>query len=235
MENPKRTNYILVDFENTQVVDLSLITGKPVKVILLIGEKQKHLPVVLVKQLLVHADQVSIIESTCVGRNALDFILAYHVGQLVQQNPTGYFHIVSKDKGFDPLIAHLKQQKVLASRQDEFAKIPLLVNQPILPQPVKTTALPVLTQVAIPSQSEPPSPDKIALLTEHFMKRNVSRPLTRGSLMSDIHARFAQKLTHDEVTALVKQLEQLKLIKINVDNKVSYFMHVVHSAEPMTC
>ncbi len=38
MENPKRTNYILVDFENTQVIDLDLITGKPVKIILLIGD-----------------------------------------------------------------------------------------------------------------------------------------------------------------------------------------------------
>jgi hypothetical protein len=223
MENPKRTNYILIDFENTQVVDLSLITGKPVKVILLIGEKQKHLPVVLVKQLLAHADQVSIIESTCVGRNALDFILAYHVGQLVQQNPTGYFHIVSKDKGFDPLIAHLKQQKVLAARHDEFVKIPVLVNQPVAsPALDKTTIPPVAMQMTTPAQPVFSMLDKVALLTEHLMKRSVARPLTRSSLMADIHARFAKKLTDNEVVALVKQLEQLKLIKISEDNKVSY-------------
>ncbi|OQX13620.1 MAG: hypothetical protein BWK73_11730 [Thiothrix lacustris] len=200
MENPKRTNYILVDFENTQVVDLSLVTGKPVKVILLIGEKQKHLPIVLVKQLLAHADQVSILESTCVGRNALDFILAYHVGQLVQQNPTGYFHIVSKDKGFDPLIAHLKQQKVLAARHDEFAKIPVLVDQPATSPPL----------------------DKIEFLTKRFSQHVANRPATRDSLMSHINATFAKRLSESDVIGLVKELQQRKFISFDENNKVQY-------------
>ncbi|HPY39630.1 MAG TPA: PIN domain-containing protein [Thiolinea sp.] len=231
MEKIKRTNYILVDFENTQVVDLELITGKHVQVILVIGEKQKHLPLTLVKQLLAHASQVTIIESTCVGRNALDFILAYQIGKLVQQDPMGYFHIVSKDKGFDPLIAHLKRQSVLASRHDDFTKIPILCNQAILQAPVNKAALPVLTQLSITSQLEQPLHDKIKLLIEHLMKRDIARPLTRESLIADIHARFARKLTDLEVVALVKQLEQLKFIKISADNKVGYFMHMVRSSE----
>jgi len=199
MENPKRTNYILIDFENTQVVDLSLITGKPVKVMLLMGEKQKHLPIVLVKQLLAHADQVNIIESTCVGKNALDFILAYHVGQLSQQDPTGYFHIVSKDKGFDPLVTHLKQQKVSAARHDEFAKIPALVDLPAL------------------------SPlDKVEFLTKRFAQHLASRPATRTSLMSHIHSTFAKQLSEAEVAGLVSDLEQRKLISFDEKNKVSY-------------
>lgn len=231
MNTPKRTNYILIDFENTQAVDLSLITDKPVQVIFVVGEKQKYLPVALVKQLLTYVGQVAIIESACVGKNALDFILAYHVGQLVQQSPTGYFHIVSKDKGFDSLIAHLKQQKVLASRHDEFAKIPILLNQTTspVPVPVNKTVLPSLTQLPICSQLEQTSHDKIVLLTEHLTKRNVARPLTRDSLISDIHAKFAKKITDNEAVALVKQLEELKLIKINTDNKVSYFMHMLKS------
>jgi len=50
-------------------------------------------------------------------------------------------------------------------------------------------------------------------------------------LIADIHARFARKLTDLEVVALVKQLEQLKFIKISADNKVGYFMHMVRSSE----
>lgn len=230
MESFKRTNYILVDFENTQVIDLSLIIGKPVQVSLVLGEKQKHLPVVLVKQLLAHASQMRIIESTCVGKNALDFILACHLGQLVQQNPIGYFHIVSKDKGFDPLVTHLKQQKVLASRHDEFAKVPILVNQGALSTPLKTTSLPILDSLPT-STSKQTLNDHITLIMQHFIKRHNVRPLTRESLMADIHSRFSKRLTQDGVNVLVKELESRNFIKIHLDNKVTYFTHLFKSAE----
>ena len=36
------------------------------------------------------------------GSNALDFHIAYYLGNLVISDPTAYFHIISKDTGFDP-------------------------------------------------------------------------------------------------------------------------------------
>ena len=199
MENPRRTNYIFVDFENTQVHDIGLISGKPVILLLVMGEKQKQLPIPLIKQLLAHADQVGLIEANCTGKNALDFVLSFHVGQWAKQDPTGYFHIVSKDKGFDPLITHLKQLKVSAARHDEFAQIPVFVD------------LPALSTL-----------DKITLLTERLTKHAQSRPSTRSSLMLQIHSTFAKQLAESEVAGLVKQLEQRKLININENNKVIY-------------
>jgi hypothetical protein len=199
MENPKRTNYIFVDFENTQVVDIGLLAGKAAILLLVVGEKQKHLPISLVKQLLTHADQVGLIESTCVGKNALDFILAYHVGQWVKQDPSGYFHIISKDKGFDPLIAHLQQQKVSAARHDEFTKIPLFVDH-----------------------QKTPVADKIALLAEKFVKHAQGRPAKRDSLIAYINSTFAKQLPESEVLGLVHDMQRRKLIEINGDNKVTY-------------
>ncbi|EIJ33191.1 PIN domain-containing protein [Thiothrix nivea] len=199
METPKRTNYILVDFENTQAIDLALIKNKPVVVILLIGEKQKHLPVTLVRQLLEFPDKVRLIESAGSGKNALDFILACQVGQLSQQDPAGFYHIVSKDKGFDPLVAHLKQQKIFAARHDAFAQIPLFVDQ-------RTVS----------------SNDKIQLLTEYFTKHAKNRPAKRTSLIAYINAVFAKQLPESEVLGLVQVLEQRKLITFNNHDKVSY-------------
>jgi hypothetical protein len=37
-----------------------------------------------------------------------------------------YFHIVSKDTGFDPLIQHLKAKKILASRSKDVTEIPIV-------------------------------------------------------------------------------------------------------------
>ena len=48
------------------------------------------------------------------GSNALDFHIAFYIGQLAERGPNAYFHIISKDSGFDPLIKHLKTRKVFA-------------------------------------------------------------------------------------------------------------------------
>jgi hypothetical protein len=199
MENPKRLNYIFVDFENTQVHDIGLISGKPVILLLVMGEKQKQLPIPLIKQLLAHADQVGLIEANCAGKNALDFVLSYHIGQWAKQDPTGYFHIVSKDKGFDPLITHLKQLKVSAARHDEFAQIPLFVDH-----------------------QKTPVADKIALLMERFAKHAASRPAKRDSLIAYINSTFAKQLPENEVLALVHDMEQRRFIAINGQNQVTY-------------
>jgi len=38
------------------------------------------------------------------GSNALDFHIAFYIGQLAAHEPDAYFHIISKVTGFDPLI-----------------------------------------------------------------------------------------------------------------------------------
>ena len=45
------------------------------------------------------------------GKNALDFYLAFYVGDLAAKDPEAGFHILSDDTGFDPLIKHLKAPK----------------------------------------------------------------------------------------------------------------------------
>ena len=38
------------------------------------------------------------------GSNALDFHVAFYIGQIAANDPEAFFNIISKDKGFDPLI-----------------------------------------------------------------------------------------------------------------------------------
>jgi hypothetical protein len=45
-----RMNYIFVDYENVQDVDLDLIAGKAVKVFLVVGQRRKTLPALLASQ-----------------------------------------------------------------------------------------------------------------------------------------------------------------------------------------
>src|SRR2546426_8240253 len=116
-----RTNYIFVDFENIHEVDLDLVADKAVVVILVLGERHKNLPVELVRKLLKYPAQVRLVEAGKSGRNALDFVLAYQLGVESVADPKGYFHIVSRDTGFDALILHLKKNHIFARRNESFA------------------------------------------------------------------------------------------------------------------
>ena len=47
------------------------------------------------------------------GKNALDFVLSSLLGYFIHDNyQEDYFYIVSKDKGFEPLVEYWKTQKV---------------------------------------------------------------------------------------------------------------------------
>ncbi|MBK8001342.1 MAG: hypothetical protein IPK15_22210 [Verrucomicrobia bacterium] len=123
-----RTNYIFVDFENVQETDWERIAGKPVKVVLVLGVQQKNLPVHLVRKLLKVGSQVQLVEAKRAGKNALDMVLAHYVGAIRVKDPKGYFHIVSKDTGFDSLVGHLQDEGAYARRHSSFSEIPILMN-----------------------------------------------------------------------------------------------------------
>ena len=53
-------------------------------------------------------------------------LIAFYLGQLSIQDPEGYFHIISKDTGFGPLVTHLRRRKIKVSRCSDLAEIPIL-------------------------------------------------------------------------------------------------------------
>src|SRR6266478_2644559 len=120
---PPPINHVFVDFENVHEIDLDVIGSKAVSFTLLVGPRQTKLDVSLVEKMFEHAVSVQLVRLTAAGRNALDFTLAYYVGRSVAADPTGYFHIVSKDTGYDPLIEHLQSRHISARRHDSFATL----------------------------------------------------------------------------------------------------------------
>ena len=120
------THHVFVDFENVPNVDLTLIENRPARVTLLIGKRQQKLDLKLVQQILRFADQVKLVEVGASGRNALDLTLACYLGRAIQLESGTTFAIVSRDKDFDPMIAHLKGTGVMVSRHDSLAAVPFL-------------------------------------------------------------------------------------------------------------
>ena len=120
-----RINYVLIDLENVQPASLAGLEADFFKVLIFVGASQTKIPFELASAAQRLGERAAYIKIAGNGINALDFHIAYYIGRLSQQDPTAYFHIISKDTGFDTLIQHLKAQKIGVVRSKDIADIPL--------------------------------------------------------------------------------------------------------------
>ena len=189
------TNYVLIDFENVQPKNLGLLAEQPFQVFVFIGANQTKLPrnvVVAMQALGARAQYVEIDGS---GPNALDFHIAYYMGTLAAADQKGSFHIVSRDKGFDPLIRHLKGRKIRARRVIDIAEIPNL---------------------RIPGKTK--KSEMIDLIVKNLVDRGHSRPRKVKTLQNTIDNLISDRLSESELAGLVGEMEKRKLIAIENGN-----------------
>jgi hypothetical protein len=121
-----KTNYVLIDYENVQPSALKVLNQDHFKVIVFVGASQSKIAFDVAEALQSLGPRAEYVRITGNGSNALDFHIVFYIGQLAAHEPDAYFHIISKDGGFDPLIQHLKQRRILASRCHDIAAIPLV-------------------------------------------------------------------------------------------------------------
>lgn len=133
-----------------------------------------------------------------VGKNALDFHIAYYIGRIAAEQPETFFHIISKDTGFDPLIQHLKEQKIFCDRCECLEDIPAV------------------------KAAQVKSPEERAILfMSRLLQPNATKPRTEKTLRSAISAHFQRQLTDEEIAAVVTALQRPGHISI-ADGKVLY-------------
>jgi hypothetical protein len=188
----------LIDFENVHPKNLELVTKHPFKVFVFVGANQAKVPFDLADSMQLLGNDAKYIKIAGNGQNALDFHIAYYIGELAGKDPDAHFHIISKDKGFDPLIKHLKSRKVKVMRETDLAEIPLL-------------RVPVSTS----------DDEKISAIVKNLGGRGQSRPRKVRTLENTINNLFTRKLEKKELGALIEELQKRKLIVVNQGN-VSY-------------
>lgn len=233
METIPPINHIFVDFENVHEVDLSLIGQKSVHVTVLVGPKQTKLDVELVEKLLCHADSVHLVRLLEPGRNAVDFALAYYVGRAVVLDPTGYFHIISGDTGYDPLVAHLRRNHVRAHRHETFetlkAKLSngtsteLAVGTTNAPEPI-AKPLPATKIASASTQKAAPLGERAAQVMEHLRSHAKNRPTKETTLAHHIPSILGKGATEDDAQQMIKSLRASKKISINEKGRVTYHL-----------
>ena len=122
-----RINYILIDYENVQNIDLTCLKEKNFYIKIFIGTNQTKIPIDLVLKSQELGSQIEWIQINGSGKNALDFHITFVLGRLVQKEPEAIFYIISKDTGFDPLISYLKNQKISCNRKEDISLISSLL------------------------------------------------------------------------------------------------------------
>ena len=193
-----RTNYVLIDYESVQPEDISALKYDPFRVIVFVGAHQSKLSYETAAALQQMGSSAEYVKISGTGPNALDFHIAFYIGQLVGKDPEAYFHIVSKDAGFDPLLSHLKTRKIRALRVKTVGDIPILK--------------------ACNAKS---TPDRIAVIIDYLHKRGAAKPRTVTTLTSTLGALFLRQLSTEELSALLTALQELGYVSI-AGTKVSY-------------
>ena len=189
-----RNNYVLIDFENVMSENLDLLDQEWIKVMLFVGMNQTKLPFAVVKAIQKLGSRAQYVEMAGTGHNALDFHIAYYIGRIAVTDKDAYFHIVSNDTGFDPLIAHLKQEHIFADRVTKIEGIPALIQAKVV---AKSPA------------------ERIEFATDRLLKPNVTRPRTRKTLLSHVAAMFLKALPEEEVAVIVDGLFKSGCVREN--------------------
>lgn len=206
-----RNNYVLIDYENVRVESLALLKGEHFHVRVFLGPKNTRLPVELVLAMQNLGDRAGYIVLETVGPNALDFHIAYYLGALAAADPTGFFHIISKDTGFDPLIEHLKSRRIYSARSASIEGMPCFketLDAARVTAHLASELSPKLTAGRMSVE------DLVKAAVEDLIKRKASKPRTLQTLRSTIQAKCGKELPAWQIDAVYEAMVRRGYIKL---------------------
>ena len=238
--------FFLIDFENVQPKALGRLKPGTARIKVFLGAHQSKLMLELVQALQPFGNDAEYIQITGSGPDAVDFHIAFYIGRLALSEPGATFNIISKDRGFDPLVRHLLTLGIGCERH---AEIPTLAaaGAVTVPQPKAArtpaakvakpaaapakkaaakaaTAKPAATKAVAktaPAKQAAPKPattaSRVAQVVAWLQKS--SRPAKLSTLRSSIEARF--KLDTAAIDAVVQSLRSSRRISVD-GTKVSY-------------
>jgi|688.fasta_scaffold523970_1 hypothetical protein len=193
----KRTNYVLIDYESVQPSQLELLNRDGFVAYVFVGKAQTKLSFETVSAIQDLGERAKYVKISGAGPNALDFHIAFYIGQISATDPEAFFHIISKDKGFDPLIEHLREQKVFSVRSETIGEIPII------------------------RASTAKTPKERMGFVVNRLKSGNSKPRTLATLRSAIDAILYKQVGEPDVQAVIDQMIKAGLVIVK-DEKVSF-------------
>lgn len=193
-----RSDYILIDFENVHSDALLKVDKTRCNVIVFVGANQTKIPFELASALQHLGNNGRYIKISSSGPNALDFHIAFYIGEIAATNPDAHFYIISNDTGFDALIAHLKTRKISVIRKAQMDDI----------------------SGAKAAAADTPA-KRLEYVVESLKSRGTSRPRKVETLSNTINSMFQKQLKKHEIEAIIAELKKGGFIEVR-ETKVTY-------------
>lgn len=215
---------LLVDFENVPQFSLAQVR-RDVRIVIYVGASQKSIPVELVTAAQPWGERLQWQHVNASGPNALDFFIACKLGQVLETARHTQCLVLSKDKGFDPLIRHLNSLGLKCVRvermgpvppEPESAKASLPKRQPRPPAPPAKPSPPATTKP--PPSAQPPVKPANAyerILAGLRKSPAQARPMRRATLKNHVSAMTQKKLSDAEIDKLIAKLQSEKCVSFN--------------------
>lgn len=192
---------LFIDYENVQNVTLSQLTVKDMDIKLFVGNLQNKIPFDIVTEAQRLGDKLEWIKIEGQGKNALDFHIAFYLGYFSSQNDFDEFIILSKDKGYDPLVKYLNSRNTKCKRINSLLEL-------------STTR----TEEA---QFQDESFSKVLENLRKIPKQK--RPRKRNTLRKHIRSLFNNRIEDTEVDSIIDHLFIRELVS-EMNHNISYNM-----------
>lgn len=127
---------LLVDYENVHKIGLSIL-DESYRAIVFVGALQNPPKAAKSKSTAHRFTRVDFQKIEGSGKNALDFHIAFHLGRTFEVAPDTDCIVLSKDKGFDPLLSHLNKNGLKCRRVNSMEELlPAPIERVINPEEI---------------------------------------------------------------------------------------------------
>lgn len=220
--------YVLIDYENVQPASLDPLAGHPCHIMVFTGARQAKLPTAFAASLQKFGAQAEYVQLNTSRANLMDFHITYYLGQLTERNPTARFYVIAKDKGYDPLIEHLKRRGIECRRCVDVKELKGFVSsgasapkaRSVKAQADRVVENPVGSTASAPETRVHSVKALAGRVVENLAKRKQAKPATVKALTNTIK-KVLGDMSGSDLKSVLNTLKQRGVIKIAGD-KVTY-------------
>ena len=151
------------------------------------------------------------------GSNAHDITLSSYLGRAIERVQAARFAIVSKDKDFVPMIAHLNAQQIEVARFDSFSALPFLTHR-------KPSAVPKSPAAPrpVPPTKKPAEDRRTKVIAALKNPLSSNRPADQAALRAHVRNALGKEASDEKVDSIVRDLVTAGALAIDSRGKVSY-------------
>lgn len=234
------TPFFLIDFENVQPKALDRLKPGAARIKVFLGQHQSKLMLELVQALQPFGADAEYIQIQGSGPDAVDFHIAFYIGRLSLAHPGAAFNIISRDKGFDPLVKHLALLGIGCKRLPEIPNQALTQTAGLAPtktvaapkpraakrpaaKAAKATAKAAVATAPAGAHAKPASGTSTAARAKVVVERlkKSSKPAKLSTLRSAIKACFTPAPDDAAIDGVIQNLRSSKKIVVT-GQKVTY-------------